>query len=541
VAAPKLTVVGLDAATFDVIDPLLAAGDLPNLARLIERGARGPLRSTTHPLTPLAWTTMVTGVNAGRHGIWDFSERDETGYGLRLVNGSSARAPALWTRLAAAGRRVGVVNVPFTWPAPEVDGFVIAGMDAWARDDGMTTPRALIAEIHERFGPLLADHTFPLDRNDAFDLAHVRAVCAQRVELVELLNARYEPALLFVVFMSADHVHHLGWPDWAKRGRESVVAEVYRILDDALGDLLRRVGDDGNVLVVSDHGGGSLEGVVNLNAWLAREGYLAYRERGAVDRGLGHRLFGLWRRLPAGPRDAVKQRLPRLRERAYRIRHAPAVVDWSRTRAFSYSTFGNVAVNLRGRERDGIVEPGPEYERVRDELIERLLRLESPDGERIVAAVHRREELFVGPELERLPDLVVEFRDYAWLGKGNLTERTESIDDHIGVRGHPRASYVGSHRPDGIVVLSGPAARAGTKLSAAIADIAPTVLYLLGEPIPEELEGRLLAEAIDRDLLEREPPEYVDAAELELGAPRPYDAEGAAEVEDRLRSLGYLE
>src|SRR6185437_6450095 len=96
VAAPKLTIVGLDAATFDVIDPLLAAGDLPNLARLIELGARGPLRSTTHPLTPLAWTTMVTGVNAGRHGIWDFSERDETGYGLRLVNGSSARAPALW-------------------------------------------------------------------------------------------------------------------------------------------------------------------------------------------------------------------------------------------------------------------------------------------------------------------------------------------------------------------------------------------------------------------------------------------------------------
>jgi predicted AlkP superfamily phosphohydrolase/phosphomutase len=366
-------------------------------------------------------------------------------------------------------------------------------------------------------------------------------VCKQRVELVELLTARYEPELLFVVFMSADHVHHLGWPDWAERGRESVVADVYRILDDALGDLLRRVGDDGNVLVVSDHGGGSLEGVVNLNAWLAREGYLAYRERGEVERGVGHRLFELWRKLPAGPRDALKQRLPRVRERAYRIRHAPAVVDWSRTRAFSYSTFGNVVVNVRGRERDGTVEPGDEYERVRDELVERLLQLESPDGERIVAAVHRREELFAGPELERLPDLVVEFRDYAWLGKGNLTERTEGIDDRIGVRGHPRASYVGSHRPDGIVVLSGPAARAGTHLSAAIADIAPTVLYLLGEPIPADLEGRLLTEAIDRGLLERAPPEYVEAVDLELGAPRPYDAEGVAEVEDRLRSLGYLE
>ena len=120
-------VVGLDAATFDVIDPLVEAGDLPNLARLLERGARGTLRSTTHPLTPLAWTTMVTGVNAGRHGIWDFSERDESGYRLRLVNGSHSRAPALWTRLSAAGRRVGIVNVPFTWPAPEVDGFAIAG------------------------------------------------------------------------------------------------------------------------------------------------------------------------------------------------------------------------------------------------------------------------------------------------------------------------------------------------------------------------------------------------------------------------------
>ena len=86
-----------------MIDPLVEAGDLPNLARLLERGARGTLRSTTHPLTPLAWTTMVTGVNAGRHGIWDFSERDESGYGLRLVNGSHRRAPALWTRLSAAG------------------------------------------------------------------------------------------------------------------------------------------------------------------------------------------------------------------------------------------------------------------------------------------------------------------------------------------------------------------------------------------------------------------------------------------------------
>jgi predicted AlkP superfamily phosphohydrolase/phosphomutase len=541
VAAPGLTVVGLDAATFDVIDPLLELGQLPNLARLLQGGARGRLRSTTHPLTPLAWTTMVTGVNAGRHGIWDFSQRDPAGYNLELVNGSHVRAPALWTRLSAAGRRVGIVNVPFTWPAPEVDGFVLAGMDAWAREEGMTSPRELVGELQERFGRLQLDNSFPLDRDGGIDLAEVRAICKQRVEIVEFLASRYEPDLLFVVFMAADHVHHIGWPDWEARGAESIVADVYRALDNALGELLQRVAPGGNVLVVSDHGGGSLAGVVNLNAVLAQAGHLAYTARDEVRGRVGHRVFELRRKLPRGLRHAVKQRLPGLRERAYRVRNPPAVVDWSQTRAFSYGTFGNVVINLRGREEHGIVEPGEEYDRLRGELVELLGDLRSPDGEPIVAAVHRREDLFAGPELERLPDLVVEFRDYEWLGKGNLTERATTFEDRIVVQGHPRARYVGSHRPDGIVVLSGPAARAGAEISAGIADIAPTVLYLLGEPMPSDLEGRLLAESIDPALLEQRPPEYVEAVELEVGAPRPYDEAGAAEVEDRLRSLGYLE
>src|SRR5688572_32958790 len=99
---------------------MLDAGELPNIGRASREGARGILRSTTHPLTPHAWSTIVTGVNAGRHGIWDFTERDESGYQLRLVNGSFRRSPAVWDRLRRSERRLGIVNVPFTWPAPEV-------------------------------------------------------------------------------------------------------------------------------------------------------------------------------------------------------------------------------------------------------------------------------------------------------------------------------------------------------------------------------------------------------------------------------------
>ena len=365
-ARPALTVIGLDSATFDVVDPLVEGGDLPHLARLLERGASGVLRSTTHPLTPHAWSTMVTGVNAGRHGIWDFTERDATGYGLRLINGSYRRAPALWDRLAAAGRRAGVVNVPFSWPAPELDGgFAIAGMDASFREQGMTAPASLYAELRERFGPLELDHSYPL-RNGRIDLDLVRRAAEQKVQAALWLAERFDPELLFVVFMAADHVQHLGWREWEERGAESAVAGAYRILDEAVGALVEHAGG-GDVLVVSDHGAGALDGVVNLNAWLAREGYLTYAGAGERLGGqLFEKAFQLRKRLPKRLRSAVKNRATGLREKVYEQRTGHSVIDWAQTRAFSYGTFGNIIVNVRGRESEGTVEPGEEYERVRE-------------------------------------------------------------------------------------------------------------------------------------------------------------------------------
>jgi predicted AlkP superfamily phosphohydrolase/phosphomutase len=540
-----LTVIGLDAATFDVIDPLVEAGELPNLARVLRSGARGTLHSTTHPLTPLAWTTMVTGVNAGRHGIWDFVEREESGHHVRLVNGSHRRAPAVWDLLSAAGKSVGVVNVPFTWPAPKVNGFSIAGLDASAREDDVVHPAGLADELRARFGPLALDHAFPLGHGGAIDLGLVRRVCEQRVEVVSWLAERFDPELLFVVFMSADHIHHLCWPEWERDGAASPVADVYRLLDDAVGDLLAAAGSERDVLVVSDHGGGSLEGVVNLNAWLEREGYFAYAEgrpglrSDEARRRLVHSVFALQRKLPRGLRGALKRRLPNLRERALELKEF-TVADWQRTRAFSYGTFGNIVLNVRGREQEGIVEPGEEYEALRDEIAARLLELRSPDGETIVAAVHRREDLFHGEAIDRLPDLVVEFDRYAWLGKGTLTRRGP-LWDSIEIAPGSEVSYVGSHRHEGVVALTGPSALEGAELAASIEDVAPTILYLLGEPIPYDLDGRLLAEAIEPALLDRRPPEYAEPAQVgELAGVTRYDR-GEGEVEGRLRSLGYIE
>ena len=538
---PRLTVVGLDAATLDVIEPLAAAGDLPNLARLLEEGSSGVLRSTTHPLTPHAWATLVTGVNAGRHGIWDFTERDESGYRLRFVNGSFRRAPAVWDRLGSKGRRSGLVGIPFTWPAPQVEGFSVAGFDAAAREEGMTHPPGLVSEIARRYGSIELDNRFPLGKDGRVDLEIVRRAADQKVDVALWLAERFEPDLLFVVFMAADHIQHLCWTDWKRDGAESPLAEVYRILDERLGRVLEWLGPGHDVLVVSDHGAGPLHGVVNLNAWLANCGYLEFVPgssrlgRRAVDR-----LFELRRHVPQGLRSGVKRRLPGLRERAYE-REEYSAIDWEKTRAFAYGTFGNIVVNVRGREANGIVAPGDEYDRVRDGVAEKLLGLEGPEGERIVAAVHRREDLFEGPELEKVPDLLVEFDQYAWLGKGNLKSRSDSIWDRIEIEPGSEHSYVGSHRHEGLIALAGPSVRRGVTLSAAIQDVAPTLLYLLEQPVPTELEGRVLLEAIDPDLLERRQPEYEDGADIRPAEAEDYGEGETAVVEERLRGLGYIE
>jgi predicted AlkP superfamily phosphohydrolase/phosphomutase len=540
VSTPRLTVLGFDAATLDVIEPLIDAGELPNLASLLARGAHGTLRSTTHPLTPQAWSTMVTGVNAGQHGIWDFAERGESGYDLRIVNGSYRTAPALWDYLSASGRSVGLVNIPFTWPAPEVNGFAISGFDTAAHDE-MTFPRDLLRDVVDSHAELVLDHKFPIARDGTIDLALVRRAIDRKVAITIELMERYAPELLFVVFMSADHVQHLAWNEWETRRERSPVADVYRILDDALGTFLDAVGADADVMIVSDHGAGSLDGVVNLNAWLEREGFLAYLDEPGAVRRLGRRALAARRKLlPARARNLVKRAAPELADRAARP-SATRLIDMARTRAFSYGAFGNVVLNVRGREEQGIVEPGAEYQSVRAELKERLLELRAPGGERIVRAVHDRESLYEGPALDRAPDLIVEFDDYAWLGKGNLRRRTPAIWDEVEIESGSDYAYVGSHRPDGMVALAGPSVSRGVTLAAGIEDVAPTILYLLGEPVPSRFEGRVLTEALDATILDGRPIEYVDADEVGRQGVESYSSAEAVEVEGRLRSLGYLD
>ena len=155
--------------------------------------------------------------------------------------------------------------------------------------------------------------------------------------------------------------------------------------------------------------------------------------------------------------------------------------------------------------------------------------------------MHRRDDLFHGPELGKIPDLIFEFADYAWVGKGNLIKRTPTIWDTVKKAESGSETYVGTHRLEGIVGFTGPSAARSDIATANIADIAPTILHLLGEAVPLDMEGRVLEEIITPELLDARPPEFADADAIAVGAVQDYASEDLDEIEGRLRSLGYIE
>ena len=196
---------------------------------------------------------MLTGVNAGRHGMWDFCERDETGYRLRMVNGSHQRALELsGDYLTAANRRSGIVNVPFTSPAPEArTGSSSPASTRPPASKVWRTPASLMTELRDRFGVFEFDHSLPLDRDGYIDVERMKTAIEQKVDACLWLRERFDPDLLLVVFMAADHMQHYGWLEWEERGLESRVAVIYRHLDEEVGAIREAIGPDEDLMLVS--------------------------------------------------------------------------------------------------------------------------------------------------------------------------------------------------------------------------------------------------------------------------------------------------
>ena len=546
----KTIVLGLDGAAWSVLDPLLARGRMPNLAGLMARGVRAEALSTTHPVSPVAWSSIATGKNAGKHGIFDFGRRTPGTYRIETVTSRLQRGPALWDVAAAAGLACGVFNVPVTWPPRDTGGFMVTSILTPSTEAGFTYPAELAADLNDVTGG------YEIATRDVFDPAEPRpyldsilATIAKREKALDCLLDRFAIDTGVLVYTESDHVQHKLWPDegfpagaappWPASG----VCEVYERLDAAVGRLIERFGDEANLLLVSDHGAGPLRGVMYINQWLRDRGHLRLR------RSVGYplkwflartdllvRVYRVAQRLGLG-------RLGRLVPDSLRQGVATSFVsfddvDWSRTCAYSHGEFGQIYLNLRGREPQGIVEPGAQADEVLARLTRELGEVVDPaTGRPVVTKVWRRDEVFHGPAAAAGPDLLFVLDDYA---------RDASVQFGIGRRGvlgEPEFADRGCHRPEGVFIAAGPDLRHTRADRISCMDITPTALHLLGLPVPDDADGRVLTEILAGDAAAR-PVTRSAAGEVPAAAAADVPAmtdEEQREVEKRLHDLGYLD
>ena len=529
--------IGLDAACSSVLDPLLEADRLPNLAAIFERGAVGPLESQIPPWTPSAWPSLYTGVNPGKHGVFSFLSFD--GYDWDVVNATDVRERTLWETLDFHGLRSVVVNAPVTSPPPEIDGAIVPGYTA--PENPECHPPGLLDEIRTELG----DYRVYPEHDDTPESyrAGAEAVTRMRGQAFRYLVDRFEPDFGFVQFQQTDTVFHEHPTD------EDTVGGIYEAVDAEVGQILDECEPE-TIVIASDHGIGPYNGYeVRVNDALRQHDLVATKRGGegmpswstiasdslAAGRSGGRRgQTGFERALALAASVGITS------QRAYKVlrtvgldgfvvRHVPTgairaateQVDFPMSKAYMRARIEcGVRLNVEGREPDGVVSPD-EYGRVRNEVIDALRSVRTPTDEPVFEDVAPREEYFEGPYVEEAVDVVTVPANFDHFLSAQL--RGSAVDSEL--------TEPWNHKRNGIVAVAGDSIDAEADLTGAhLFDVAPTILATLGLPHATRMDGKPLA--CVNPVGDREYPSY------EVRSSRSTDD---AAVEARLSDLGYLE
>ena len=572
---PKVIIIGLDAATWTLISPWIAEGGMPNLAKLMKTGVSGALQSVIPPITPPAWTSFMTGKNPGKHGVFHFVETEPDGYAMNYANGGSRRSPTVWKLLNAAGFSVGTMNIPFTYPPEVLDGFQISGLDTPTPNSPFVYPPELKRELVDHFGKINHDVRFlgfmSTDRRRAQVLSEMEKIDEQWAGVALYLLEHHPQDVMMFVFMSIDTVQHYFWQYMdrshflydprAEPRFGNAVRQVYERLDALTGRLIEKLPEDTTVFIVSDHGGGPVvDRTLFLNRYLHQLGLLHYRKSRSAGRKitLGPRRIAL-KILRAGfsflrhslssrQKSRLAELFPGLRKEAELAYTSFVNIDWGRTKAYCSEVLAappSIWINLKGVKPAGIVEPA-EYKPLTDFIIEKLGELKDPrTGEPIIARVYRRDELFHGPFSDEGADLILDWWSEDSLFSTQPSFKKDRSKPPVIIREHrpsEDSEWGGTHRLNGILIGRGPGLKTATGVeNAQLIDLAPTLLYLLGAPVPEDMDGKVLTSAVRPDFLAAHPVRAGIASGVSETTLSDYTEEESAKVEERLRALGYLE
>lgn len=545
-------IIGLDSATFDVIDPLIDEGRLPNFATLKQRGAVAPMLSTHPSRTAPAWVTLLTGQNPGKHGIFDFWTRRRDGYDSvlgELVTSANFAGRTFFDLLGSDGWKVASLFVPMTFPAWEIRGQMIAGPPLTPdSDDRLSTP----LRLHEELGVCRDVHLFPPSlKKGIHDDKTVRDLLRMdesRAEAAFRLWEQEDSDCLMVVLEAIDIVQHRFWPC---SGEGSgcrfglTIPRFYELADRVIGEARRRLKPQDTLYVVSDHGmTAHPQRCFNTNAWLASRGWLSFSTRGArVGRLANLARHAVHRAVPEALynslKTAVKASSSSAAQKVRMAAQSQSGIDWRRTSAYRVQMpdppLEGIMLNIRGRQPEGTVSE----QSVRDVLeVVRQALLDVVDpatGRSVVKAAHAREEIYTGANAHDEPDLIVEFEEGYKAGSallGELFSPTPAVEIE-------RLS--GTHSSRGIFLAAGPPFSPGKKADPIqIQDFAPTFLYACGRPVPDVMDGRVALGLFQETFTDRH---AVESCSGELAGPSreaALDAQETAQMEEKLRALGYL-
>jgi predicted AlkP superfamily phosphohydrolase/phosphomutase len=554
----KVLFIGLDGSTFDLLDPLMEKGLMPRLQAFINEGVRGWLETTIPPITPTAWVSWMTGKNPGKHGVFEFLLRRKGSNALpdQPVSARARDGLPFWDVLGQMGKRAIVTNMPCTYPPTMVNGLMISDFLTPRGRRDFTYPEGLLEEVESRFGP------YQLYITEVYARGKVDNILNQLFDELEYktkvnryLMESYDWDVFATHYWGTDRFQHELWhlldeshPFFDRKEHDAYINRIHdywRAVDATLGELFDAAGPDTTIYMGSDHGFGPIKKFLCFNVWLLEEGLLVLK--GDAIRRFKRALFKLGLTPDLAYRSAMKMGLAHLRlsvgvsNRSSLMKLANALmlsledVDWSRTVAFSKGNYGQIFINVKGREANGIVEPGAEYERVLNEVSSKLRALIDPETRQpLIGPIWRREDLYTGPHIDESPDLQFLPADMSNKPLGTLDLTSNKFIT-------PVYGNSGDHRMHGIFLGRGPELRRGMRVEGArIIDYAPTILHSFGVEVPADMDGRVLEQAFTEEYMQRNPVRLTDAAFAEAEKAGAMTDEESDEIRERLRGWGYL-
>ncbi len=484
----RIIILGLDGATWKVLLPLIDRGHLTNIARIRNNGATGVLESIVPPITGPAWVSMATGKNPGKTGVYDFMARRDSHFMDNVITSQDIQKHgSYWDILNKHGYRTLIFNHPMLYPPYKINGIMVSGIGA-PEGGKITYPpevRSQIDRIVENYRTSVDWNSNKYYQNKELLISDLKTFTDQQFKVVQHFLRTEEWDISLHVSSTSDFLQHVMWNDWInpESPYHFDFIEVWDHIDEKVGSLINEF--EANVLIVSDHGFGTYQGNFLANKWLESEGFLARRQIGIRDRFLYGTLEKVY-----GFIKPVLARYPNLRYRMIR----PVGQGYSdRKRAVHEIDFDKTVAYCGGRANAihgaiSIDEPDlTKREAIQNEIISRLHKTAEECG--FTVTCMKSNELYWGDWAPQAPELTFNINDFACNIQNN------SYDGDVFREETPFVSKTGTHRMDGIFMAYGPDIEPGINLkSAKIFDIAPTILHMMGVPVPADMDGRVLSE-----------------------------------------------